>query len=496
MSNVNEMSKSLEQTQPDEKNQEKLANIEYKNKLKQLQKVLFEWSKSVDINCYHKMFEYRPNFKAQFIWLFILLVSTGATFYFISKSIMDYLNYDVVSQTNIIYEIPTQFPTVTFCDNNPFSSNASQSFMETIALSNGISVNSSYTSDLSKLKATSVLVSDDERKSFGLNLDQTIQCSFRNTDCKNDLHWYWTWEYGNCWQFNSGLNLINQKINLKSTYKEGSASGLSVLILLKLNINKYSQSSGDGVVVFVHNSSFKPVQSVYVEPGKITDIQVERIFIQKRPLPYSDCEDLTFYSSDLYDYIIKQGQVYRQQDCFDLCVQKLALTSCECYFPGYQNLNTQLRPCLNLTDWACLGKQYFSISLTECQKMYCPLECNTIKYDLTLSSLVFPSQTFYDNVLDTNEIRLEYQSIVNQTLTFDSVRSHAVNFNIYYPSLQYTLITEKEKTSISDLFSQMGGALGLFVSFSIFTLFEFMELLILIIYDGFFKKISNKIGKT
>ena len=94
MSNVNEMSKSLEQTQPNEKDQEILANIEDNSKLKQIQKVLFEWSKSVDINCYHKMFEYRPNFKAQFIWLFILLVSTGATFYFISKSIMDYLNYD------------------------------------------------------------------------------------------------------------------------------------------------------------------------------------------------------------------------------------------------------------------------------------------------------------------------------------------------------------------------------------------------------------------
>jgi formate hydrogenlyase subunit 3/multisubunit Na+/H+ antiporter MnhD subunit len=42
--------------------------------------------------------------------------------------------------------------------------------------------------------------------------------------------------------------------------------------------------------------------------------------------------------------------------------------------------------------------------------------------------------------------------------------------------------------SISDLFSQIGGALGLFVSFSIFTLFEFMELLILIIWGLLFEK--------
>ena len=105
-----------------------------------------------------------------------------------------------------------------------------------------------------------------------------------------------------------------------------------------------------------------------------------------------------------------------------------------------------------------------------------------------MSSLVFPSQTFYDNVINTQVYWDSFQSIVNQTLTLDSFRSHAVYFNIYYPSLQYTLITEKEKTSIADLFSQMGGALGLFVSFSIFTLFEFMELLILFICGLLFEK--------
>ena len=73
---------------------------------------------------------------------------------------------------------------------------------------------------------------------------------------------------------------------------------------------------GDGIVVFVHNSSFKPDKRVFVEPGIITDIQVERTLTQKQPLPYSDCIDLTSYSSELYDYIINTGQTYRQQDCF------------------------------------------------------------------------------------------------------------------------------------------------------------------------------------
>ena len=88
----------------------------------------------------------------------------------------------------------------------------------------------------------------------------------------------------------------------------------------------------------------------------MTSIQVERTFIQKQPQPYSDCIDLTTYSSELYDYISKIGQAYRQQDCFDLCLEKLVLEKCECCIPGFENLSTQLRPCLNSSDIDCIGQ--------------------------------------------------------------------------------------------------------------------------------------------
>ena len=72
-------------------------------KMKNVKEIFISWSKSVDINVYTKMLDYRPNYKVQAIWLIILLGSTGATFYFISKSILDYLIYDVVSNYNFSY---------------------------------------------------------------------------------------------------------------------------------------------------------------------------------------------------------------------------------------------------------------------------------------------------------------------------------------------------------------------------------------------------------
>ena len=121
------------------------------------------------------------------------------------------------------------------------------------------------------------------------------------------------------------------------------------------------------------------------------------------------------------------------------------------------------------------------------------MKCESIKYDLKLSSLVFPSQTYYDNSLNTQSNRDNFKSIVKINLTIDSVRSNFVYFNIYYSSLKYNLLTESPKMSIADLISQIGGSLGLFVSFSIFTLFEFMEILILFIWGLFFEKKLNSV---
>ena len=121
---------------------ERQSNLDQKNKtsfrskLSNVKETFLSWSKSADINCYTKMMDYSGNYFVQFIWLVILLGSTGATFYLIAKSIMDYLKYDVTTQIQIVNELPTDFPTITLCDNNPFASNNAEEFMKNISIEN------------------------------------------------------------------------------------------------------------------------------------------------------------------------------------------------------------------------------------------------------------------------------------------------------------------------------------------------------------------------
>ena len=122
-----------------ENNQEKvetqvLQKQAQRHSSSRLKEVLADWSESVDINIYNKIFKYKGNAGAQCFWLAVLLASTAATFWLISNSIIDYLKYEVVSQTNVAYEIPSLFPTITFCENDPFTSPEAQALFDEIAL--------------------------------------------------------------------------------------------------------------------------------------------------------------------------------------------------------------------------------------------------------------------------------------------------------------------------------------------------------------------------
>jgi hypothetical protein len=250
------------------------------------------------------------------------------------------------------------------------------------------------------------------------------------------------------------------------------------------------------MVVFVHNNSFKPsTDQIYLEPGKFSTIQIDRTFIQKYPYPYSDCIDLNSYSSDLYDYIKNTGQSYRQQDCFQLCIQKKMINKCKCFATYFDNLNTTVEPCLTKTQLDCLDDQFIDIDFSGCKSKSCPLDCETVKYDLSVSSQAYPSKIYYERLLNNESIRNQSLKYLNQSLTYDLMREHSLSFNIYYSDMSYTIHTESPKTSMADLFSQIGGGLGLFVSFSVFTLFEFIELLILVIC-GLLAKTNSKSSRS
>ena len=424
------------------------------SKVDKVKKIFLEWSQRMNLNCYTKIFIYRHKPLISLIWLFILLASSGITFWLIVNSILDYFNHSIVSQIGIAYETKSLFPTVTICDNNPFTTLQAQDMYEEVAKNFNILPNDSRIVDYANLIVSDPFYGDMKKQSYGLNLNQIISCTFNGQPCNvtRDFDWIWIYSYGNCWQFNANLSSDS---NLKKSYDD-IYFGLNLTVSLEIK-NKYLYSTNylNGLLVLIHNNSFSPYYNekskAFVETGKKTFIAVKRTFNYKMAYPYSQCVDLNHYSSELYDLIVS-NRTYRQSDCFKLCRQKLYIERCGCnIFNDYLNVNPTVRFCKNESDYACFMNIYTYYSREECEKNLCPLECNSVQYDLSLSSLSF----------------------TNNNLNVQLV--------IYYPALEYTIIKESPQTTGLDLFAKIGGTLGVLIGLSVFTLFEIVEILVLVI---------------
>jgi hypothetical protein len=450
------------------------------SKIDILKKTFIFWSKQIGINCYSKIFYYK-NIFAKIFWILILLGSLSVTAWIMSWSIQDYLAYDVVSRIRIIYEKPAEFPAVTICDNNQFTTEKGLDlvnvFYNSITCQNPLYSNLSRQLECSKTLAAGVVTDPLYRyeytKHLGLNLNQ-ISCVYNNVNCTDDMRWLWQFDYGNCYQFN-----VDQNRTFMAN-AEGIDYGLSMSIsnFTNLKIKKLGTYEGLGMKVFVHNRTSRPrwySEGVYVKPGEYSMISVRRKFVSHQPTPYSGCINLESYSSVFYDFIRKSNRIYRQKDCFDLCIQNLAITQCGCYIKAYENPFSNLstiRECFDISDFECFYEEYFKFDSSKCAANYCPQECDTVEYELSVSSLLYPTLNDYNSL--------------NMTISFEEWRTQFVNLIVYYPHLEYTFIHETPAMNLASLIASLGGTMGLIVSASFFTLVEICELFVLLLHGLIF----------
>jgi hypothetical protein len=198
-----------------------------------LRETFVEFSKRSDVNGYVKIFEY-DNVFIKFIWFLVLLGSLFITGYVLSWSVLAYLDYGVSSQIGLVYELPTEFPAVTLCDSNPFISKQSFNLMDSIYKSENLREDWSTLNKLTTMLISSPAYGDDNRKKLGFDINEfQLNCTFNNIDCRSELHWYWDYDYGNCYQFNVGLNQSNSKIETRKAFGKGPSYGLLINISIQ-----------------------------------------------------------------------------------------------------------------------------------------------------------------------------------------------------------------------------------------------------------------------
>jgi hypothetical protein len=158
------------------------------------------------------------------MWTLLFLGSFAACVYFITRTFTEYFQYETSSKIDTIYETYMPMPVVSICSTNFFQTKASTDFaMKFFSNQNGKNVTTlaelksvynitgtpdlRFYADLLQLKqfVTSPRVSDETRKTFGLNRSELVlTCGSpgQNSCLDVDFVWYFDVDYGTCFRLN------------------------------------------------------------------------------------------------------------------------------------------------------------------------------------------------------------------------------------------------------------------------------------------------------
>jgi len=366
-------------------------------------------------------------------WIIFSLLGGSASFYFSLDAVNSYLDFETITKIDYVYKHPLQFPTVTIC---PY-------------------YDTSYFQD----KQLNQLVSDCQ-----IMADNTCLKSLNNYFEKIDYN-----GYGLCIRFNSGKNWSNNSI----PYLYSTIGGRDDYFKIEFKNIQH------GLTLFIHDSDLPPRVEytnihetvVSLPPNSSTLIAIDKTDDNKLSLPYNDClDDVSYFNLNktIINYILKTlNHKYTQVNCLKLCFELdyIEKKPCQCTkttlgnvwadcFVNYERLDTT----------GCTFKYKTSFVknsvIDQCGK-YCPLECDSTFYSHSLSSEIAPG----DN---------------------------SIRFKVYYTSLKVVTITEKPKTQLFDLISNIGGIFGLFIGIGFVSVFEVSEIFIEIFVHFTFKN-SNPI---
>ena len=144
-----------------------------------------------------------------FLSLFVI-VAVSISAFLVIKSFMMFFSYDVITKSRTINEMPSIFPKVTLCNNNPFQNKNAIEFLRVVAQENNIDIspflgNKTNSSYKFKVNASDFLyqyavikmnnLHREKKYSSIQNLshaldDLLIDCKFNNEECNtSDFSW-------------------------------------------------------------------------------------------------------------------------------------------------------------------------------------------------------------------------------------------------------------------------------------------------------------------
>ncbi len=472
------------------------------------------------------------------VWIILFIGAVAGNAYHIATLVQTYLTRPVQEVTSMSVRA-APFPDVTICNIDQISTTNFRDYqaeknnswtryierLERLLEANEISQLHFLEMQSPTVLFENVAREDIARVSHQLK-DLVLQCKFMGGPCNMSgfTHMMTGTQY-NCYTFH-GSQFSTDFLTA------GGERGLSLLLYLEATngtvpgVGIYDEftnvGNGLGVRVLVHPPGTLPamhVEGFDVQPGHSTSVSLKTHHIQKLPDPYGDCiHNKTLYGDPSYQY--SSGA------CIHHCEQRRYFDSCGCV-TSYKSIPrdltdapfcTRLRQ--NATDpqeelqafrdrRACLVTAWREFGSSEeiRSRCGCHSPCETCRYDMSISQSAWPSPKIYNKFLrdklleNPNRHNLiafdqlwrvveQFQPDYNHkngtvepeiVIPGEAYKFLLLNFlrlNVYFRDQDIEIHNQEASYLLPNMFSDMGGTLGLWAGLSILTVAEVIQLLV------------------
>lgn len=403
-------------------------------------------------------------------WSCIMILGLIGSGYQVIQYLRAYFAYPVVVNMDSIYSMDQVFPAVTVCNLNrvrkEFTPCLSQKAgMKECNTSHVYNVQKEFpvdfdlngtvcTADFKSMSALTtarymwrnlyISLDPDSQKFYGHQKESFIRsCSFNGEVCTpSNFSETINIDYGNCFTFNKA---DDSKSPLKTPFV-GPNGGLE--LELDLEVEKYSEyTTAVGARVQVHDPYHEEnseEEGINVSPGFETSIALSRFEMLRLPKPYKD---------NCKTYPIGESP----RSCNENCMNNITLQNCSCTLSG-----TEERHCdfTKISDICCV----YSLNGWKCT---CPLSCNSTFYKINIFSAVWPSSSF-NGANPINDTK-------GNVMSLEAVRDARLKLKVYYDTLETIKYQQNPMYQNSEVFSQIGGQMGLWLGLSLVAIFECFE---------------------
>ena len=421
-------------------------------------------------------------------WGLLVTVLFGTVVAFSTMTLIEHFSYLHLTEAEKVTESSMTFPSVTICHGNNYKLKAFDSIVHNVSQLVDKLIKSTIQKSLNAKEIIPSSHSDVAVEFAHAYLNSTVMKQLSATP--DGLYWNFqdwckfslvtTCKYPGDFRdyfFSQSLGFC-KTFNYDSKYAQ-TAPGYAFGLSLKLYIDERGKvplfnDNGAGAILMVHPQNVYPnpyTDGILLPLGYESHISMRKMAFTRLKKPYkSNCTD------GKGSFLIYPGR-YTVQNCQYSCFLKHLLEECGYREIAYQyhkpkefeeSLKRTRKKNMNAVELiGCIQKMVQNDAKNKVKNCHCQPACNEEKI------LTRVSYTQWPHPSDAEYYRVLVSNFSNRKgLTKEELYQSLISIRVFFDELGYDKISESPRSSLTNLFSQIGGHFGLWIGASVFSVTE------------------------